>query len=187
VLLRRCCARSCLESGHRIKSLTGADEMKINATIAHWAAATALAGACIAASGATPGEGSLVWVDNESFGFEPCAGAESSAEQAAAALAALRERAAADLERALRVHGVTLGAERQLLITPLSGALACRSVDAQITFRVSATGPRALTIDMPVRADAADATASAGRALPPRQADELARRLADAATRAASL
>lgn len=137
--------------------------MKVTAKLSRWTAMASLAATCMGVVAATPEATNLVWVENQSFGFEACAGAGPSAEEAAAALTTLRARAAADIENALRARGVELGADRFMLLTPVSGALACRGVEGQVTFRVSAVDRRArsaLTIDVPVRtqADAADRT-----------------------------
>ncbi len=145
-----------------------------------------LAAACVGALAAAPEEKSLVWVENQSFGFDACAGAGPSAEQAAAAMSALRARAVADLENALRARGVELNAERFMVLTPVSGALACRGVEGQVMFRVSAIDRRAgsaLTLDMPVRTepDAVDRTVRV------RLASELARHFGSTPVRAAML
>ncbi len=160
--------------------------MKLTARLGRWTAAASLAAASLGAGGALPDVTNLVWVDNQSFGFDACAGAHPSAEEAAAALTTLRARAAADIEIALRARGVELGAERFMLLTPINGALVCRGVEGQVTFRVSAVDRRArsaLTIDMPVRtqADAADRTVRV------RAANELARHFGSAPIRSAKL
>lgn len=160
--------------------------MKITATPGRWAALTLLAASCAGALAAAPDAANLVWVDNQSFGFEACAGVGPSAEEAAAALSTLRSRAAADIESALRARGVDLTADRFMLLTPVNGALACQGVEGQVTFRVSAVDRRArsaLTIDMAVRtkADAADRTVRV------RLANELARHFGGTPVRSAML
>ena len=160
--------------------------MKITATLGRWAAVASSAISCAGALAAAPDAANLVWVDNQSFGFEACAGVDPSAEEAAAALTTLRSRAAADLESALRARGVDLSADRFMLLTTVSGALACQGVEGQVTFRVSAVDRRArsaLTIDMPVRtkADAADRTVRV------RMANELARHFGSTPIRSARL
>ena len=159
--------------------------MKDTTNLNRWAAVASLAAASLGAT-AMPDAANLVWVDNQSFGFEACAGSGPSADEAAAAMAPLRARAAADIESALRARGVDLNAERFVVLTPVSGALACRGVEGQVTFRVSAVDRRArsaLTIDMPVRtqADAADRTARV------RAANELARHFGSTPIRSARL
>lgn len=160
--------------------------MKVTAKLSPWTALVALAATCMGAVAAPPDAANLVWVENQSFGFEACAGTSPSAEQAAATLTALRARAAADIETALRARGVELGSDRFMVLTPVSGALACRGVEGQVTFRVSAVDRRAgnaLTIDMPVRtqADAADRTARV------RMANELVRYFGSTPIRSAKL
>ena len=160
--------------------------MKVTAKLSSWTALASLAAACAGAVAAPPEAANLVWVENQSFGFEACAGASPSAEQAAATLTTLRARAATDLESALRARGVELGADRFLLLTPVSGALACRGVEGQVTFRVSAVDRRAgsaFTVDMPMRteADAADRTVRV------RLANELARHFGSTPIRSAKL
>ncbi len=161
--------------------------MKLTRKFSRWTSLASLAAACAGAVAAAPETSNpLVWVENQSFGFDACAGAGPSAEEAAAALSTLRARAAADIENALRARGVELGADRFMVLTPVSGALACRGVEGQVTFRVSAVDRRArsaLTIDMPVRtqADAADRTVRV------RLANELARHFGSTPVRSASL
>jgi hypothetical protein len=159
--------------------------MKVTTTFSRWAAMASLAAASMGAS-AAPDATNLVWVENQSFGFDACIGAHPSADDAAAAMGPLRARAAADIENALRARGVELNADRFVVLTPVSGALACRGVEGQVTFRASAVDRRArsaLTIDMPVRteADAADRT---GRV---RIANELARHFGSTPIRTAKL
>lgn len=163
-----------------------ANPMKITARLGRWTALASLAAGCTGALAAAPDSGNLVWVDNHSFGFEACAGVGPSAEESAAALAPLRARAAADIESALRARGVELNTDRFMLLTPVSGALACQGVEGQVTFRVSAVDRRArsaLTIDMPVRtqADAPDRTVRV------RAANELARHFGSTPIRSARL
>ena len=160
--------------------------MKLTARLGRWTAIASLAAASVGAGAALPEAPNLVWVENQSFGFDACAGAQPSAEEAAAALPTLRARAAADIENALRARGVELNSDRFMVLTPVSGALACRGVEGQVTFRVSAVdrlARSALTIDMSVRtqADAADRTARV------RMANELARHFSSTPIRSARL
>ena len=159
--------------------------MNVFTRLSRWAASASLAAASLVAS-AMPDAATLVWVENQSFGFDACAGVAPSADEATAALTTLRARAAADIESALRARGVELNADRFMLLTPVNGALVCRGVEGQVTFRVSAVDRRArsaLTIDMPVRtqADAADRTVRV------RMAHELARHFGSAPIRSARL
>ena len=82
--------------------------------------------------------------------------------------------------------GVAAAVVGDLLLTPVSGALACRGVEGQVTFRVSAVDRRvgsAFTVDMPMRteADAADRTVRV------RLANELARHFGSTPIRSAKL
>ena len=160
--------------------------MNVTAKLSRWTALASLVAACFGAVAATPEASNLVWVENQSFGFDACAGTSQSAEEAAASLSTLRARAAADIENALRARGVELDADRFMVLTPVSGALACRGVEGQVMFRVSAvdrSARSALTIDMPVRtqADAADRTVRV------RMANELARHFGSTPIRSARL
>lgn len=159
--------------------------MNVATKLSRWAAMASLVAASLGAS-AMPDAANLVWVDNQSFGFDACAGAHPTADDAAAAMGPLRARAAAAIENALRARGVELNADRFVLLTPVSGALACQGAEGQVTFRVSAVDRRArsaLTVDMPVRtqADAAD------RTLRVRTASELARHFGSTPIRSARL
>jgi hypothetical protein len=161
--------------------------MRLNANIRRCASVVALATASIGAIAATPDAATLVWVDNESFGFEACSdtavGAPAAADRAVATMTALRERAFTEIRTALQTRDVQAQADRLVILTPLRGTLACDGVGDQVTFRVSAIDPRAgpaLTIDMPLHAhEAADRAVRIG------QADELARHFSSAPTRAA--
>jgi hypothetical protein len=169
-----------------IDELGKANKMKATTRLSRCAAMVLLVAACGSALAAAPEEPQLVWVENPSFGFDACAGNGPSTEQAAAALSALRTRAITDLENALRARGVELSAERFMVLTPVSGALACSGVEGQVVFRVTAVDRRArsaLTLDVPVRteADAADRTVRV------RLANALARHFGSTSTRSAML
>jgi hypothetical protein len=123
-----------------------------------WMSVLALAAACTGAGAQTLGESSLVWIENESFGFEACAATAATPDAVAASMAVLRSRAAADLAEALRQGGVALGAQQFITLTPVDGALACGARDAQVTFRVAAVDRAAgkfWSADLAVRGDAA--------------------------------
>jgi hypothetical protein len=129
------------------------------------------------------GDASLVWIENESFGFDVCASATApSADDASAALAGLRARASAGIDEALRTGGVALGGRQFMTLTPVSGSLACGGLDSQATFRVAAvdrgTG-KFWSDEMTVRGDAPDHAALT------RLADHLARHFGAATTTAA--
>lgn len=105
-----------------------------------WISALALV-ATHAFAGAHPAADSgLVWVDNESFGFEACSALQgvTGAESAAATLSALRGSVAGDVQEALRLSGVAAGGPQHLTLTPLEGRFACGAADSQVTFRLAA-------------------------------------------------
>lgn len=123
-----------------------------------WMPALALVAACTGAGAQALGETNLVWIENESFGFEACAAAATTPDAVAASMAVLRSRAATDLAEALRQGGVVLGERQFLTLTPVEGALACGARDAQVTFRVAAVDRAAgkfWATDLAVRSDAA--------------------------------
>lgn len=107
-------------------------------------------------------DGSLAWIENQSFGFEACAAlAEARAsEDAAGTLAALRGSAAGQLGEAVRLAGVPLGAAQHLTMTPVEGRFACGARASEVTFRVAAvdrSSGKFWTADLTVRADEAPA------------------------------
>jgi hypothetical protein len=148
--------------------------MKATSKIGRWTSMLALAAACAGAGAQALDESSLVWIENESFGFDTCASAGPSGDEVAAAVAVLRARAAADIAEALRMGGVVLGGEQFMTMTPVAGALACGAQDTQITFRVAAVDRsvgKFWSTDMSVRSDAA----APDRAETAQLADHLAR------------
>lgn len=129
--------------------------MNTTAKVTRWTATIALALASFGAAAQGLDDKALVWVENESFGFEAC-GAPAS-DRAAEALALLRERAAGDIDAALRAGGVVLDSQQYMTLTPLSGSLACAGPGSQVTFRVAAVDRQSgkfWSADMPVRSDA---------------------------------
>ena len=148
--------------------------MKATSKIGRWTSMLALAAACAGAGAQALDESSLVWIENESFGFDTCTSAGPSGDEVAAAVAVLRARAAADIAEALRMGGVVLGGEQFMTMTPVAGALACGAQDTQITFRVAAVDRsvgKFWSTDMSVRSDAA----APDRAETAQLADHLAR------------
>lgn len=144
--------------------------MQTKANITRWASATALFAVCAGAGAQSSATGSVLWVENESFGFNACATAPAAqqSDAAAAALSALRARAAADIEAALHSGGVALGGQQYMTLTPTSGTLACADVQSQVTFRVSAVDRSAgkfWSKDMLVRSDSRDTDRDAVAAL----------------------
>lgn len=123
-----------------------------------WIAALALAavhGFGVAQASADAG---IVWVDNESFGFEACSavmGPEPS-ESAPATLEALRGSALGEVKEAVRLSGITLGGLQQLTLTPVEGRFACGPANSQVTFRlaaVDALSGKFWSADLTVRAE----------------------------------
>ena len=136
--------------------------MNIPSSINRWVSTLALAAACGGAGAQTLGTESVVWVENQSFGFNACpaSSAVPSADEVAAAITTLRERATADIEAALRAGGIVLDGQQFMTITPLTGWLACGDEDKQITFRVSAVDRsvgKFWSVDMHVSGDSAPA------------------------------
>lgn len=124
--------------------------------------ALALAAAHVGAGAQALNDGSLVWIENQSFGFEACAALAGTraSEDAAGTLAALRGSAAGQLGEALRLAGVALGGAQHMTMTPVAGRFACGDRASEATFRVAAvvqaTG-RFWSADLKVRADEAAA------------------------------
>ena len=114
--------------------------MNILSSITRWISTLALAAACGGAGAQALGTESVVWVENQSFGFNAClaTSAVPSSDEVAAAITTLRARATADIEAALSAGGIVLDGEQFMTMTPLTGWLACGDEDKQITFRVSA-------------------------------------------------
>ena len=151
-----------------------------------WTSALALAAACAGAGAQSLGEASLVWIENESFGFDTCAASVPTADSVAASMAVLRARAAADIAEALRLGSVVLGEQQFVTMTPIAGALACGARDTQVTFRVAAVDRSAgkfWTADLAVRSDATAPDGAAMASL----ADHLARHFRGTVVSKASL
>jgi hypothetical protein len=85
-------------------------------------------------------DGSPLWIDNQSFGFDACAAlsATPAAEDAQGTLSALRSSATGDLARAARLAGVSLDGANLMTMTPVSGSFACGDRPSQVTFRIAA-------------------------------------------------
>lgn len=134
-------------------------------------AALALAAAPLLTSAQAAAEPGLVWVDNDSFGFEACAALAElrGAENAPATLAALRESAQGQVRDAVRLAGVAVGGLQHLTLTPVEGRFACGAAESQVTFRlaaVDALSGKFWSADLTVRAqdsasDAAEVAALA--------------------------
>jgi hypothetical protein len=127
-------------------------------TMTRWTSALALAAVCAGAGAQALGEPSLVWIENESFGFDTCAGVAPTADAVAASMAVLRARAAADIAEALRQGSVVLAEQQFITMTPVAGAFACGAKDTEMTFRVAAVDRSAgkfWSAELAVRSDAA--------------------------------
>jgi len=160
--------------------------MNATAKIGRCVSVLALAATCAVAGAQSFGTPNLVWIENESFGFDTCAAAAPTPDAVAASMAVLRERAASDIAEALRLGGVVLGDQQFMTMTPVGGALACGARDAQVTFRVAAVDRGAgqfWSADLAVRSDAVAPDRAEMAAL----ADHLARHFRGSAVRKASL
>lgn len=105
-----------------------------------WISALALVAAHALAGAQSAADSGIVWVENESFGFEACSALQGvpGAESAAATLSALRSSAVGEVQEAVRQSGVTAGGPQHLTLTPLEGRFACGAADSQVTFRLAA-------------------------------------------------
>ena len=133
--------------------------MKATSKMSRCVSMLALAAACAGAGAQVLGEPGLVWIENESFGFEACAASGApTADSVAASMAVLRARAASDIAEALRLGGVVLGDQQFMTMTPVAGALPCNGQDTGVTFRVAAVDRGAgkfWSAELAVRSDAA--------------------------------
>ena len=133
--------------------------MNATATISRLATLCALAGACAGANAQPFSETGFVWVENAKVRFETCSSTMTNVgEKAVAALPALRDRAATDIDAALRQGGVAIADQQFMSFTPLSVSLACDGVDSAATFRVAAedkVSGKFWSMDLNVRGDAA--------------------------------
>ncbi|MBX3603886.1 MAG: hypothetical protein KF788_01370 [Piscinibacter sp.] len=113
-----------------------------------------LAAASLGAGAQAQPEAGVVWIENQSFGFEACAG--GAAADAVVALDTLRRQAAGQVAEAVRLAGVVPGAAQQLTMTPVEGRFACGARADEATFRIAAvdaaTG-KFWSADLKVRAE----------------------------------
>jgi hypothetical protein len=97
-----------------------------------------IAAALLALAGlhATAAEPTVVWVDNESFGFTDCATPDTlpGSQDPKELMGALRERGLADAGRLLRTRGLGHGT---VTLTPLSGSIRCDGATSAMGFRVA--------------------------------------------------
>ncbi len=105
-------------------------------TIAKFSRCTAAVALVLAGAGAgaqTVEAANLVWVENESFGFEACHSGD-----APALLAASRAQAGAMLAQSLRSRGVGVGERQFVTLTPLAGEQRCDTLESRVSYRVVA-------------------------------------------------
>ena len=133
--------------------------MRATATISRLAGVCALVGTATLAHAEPFSETGFVWVEKVKVRFETCSATMTNVgEKAVAALPALRDRAATDIDAALRQGGVVMADQQFMTFTPLSVWLACDGVDSAATFRVSAEDRRSgkfWSMDLNVRGAAA--------------------------------
>ena len=140
--------------------------MNATAKIGRWVSLFALAATtCVGAGAQALDDKALVWIENQSFGFESCAALSTvpNAEDAGATLSLLRTVAAGELTQAVRQAGVVLGGLQQLTMTPLHGSFACGARASEATFRIAAvdrTNGKFWSNDMTVRIGEAPADAA---------------------------
>jgi len=160
--------------------------MRTTTTFSRWTSMLALAAACCGAGAQTVGD-KLVWIDNDTFGFDACAMSAAPTDvDVDAAITMLRARAESDIDGALQAAGLALDAQQFMTLTPLNGALACGGATSRVTFRVAAVDRHSgkfWKTDMTVRGEG---TAS-DRDSVARLSGDLARHFGGLQTRAASL
>lgn len=130
--------------------------------LTRWTSMLALAATAAGACAQTVGDDKLVWIENDSFGFEACAATTRvmTAADVDAVLASARALAAGEITQALRTSGVVLGGERFMTLTPVAGSMACGASDTQVSFRVAAvdrTSGKFWTTELAVRGTVATA------------------------------
>lgn len=78
----------------------------------------------------------VVWVDNESFALQGCAGSDElpGNEDPQALMRSLRERGLADARQAVRLNGRS---ESSVTLTPISASLRCDGAPSSVVFRMS--------------------------------------------------
>lgn len=97
------------------------------------AAVALLALSAVAAPAADP---TVVWVDNESFGFATCGALDAlpGSQDPKDLMNALRERGLADANRMLRTRGFGQGT---VTLTPVSGSIRCEGAASSMVFRMA--------------------------------------------------
>ncbi len=120
-----------------------------------WVSMLALAAAATLAGARELDENTLVWVENEHFGFQAC-GREGLREDAASTMQALRNSASAEVAQVAGLAGVPLGQAQFLTITPVDGRFACGAEHSVVVFRVAAVDRQSgkfWSSDLTVRGD----------------------------------
>lgn len=163
----------------------GLHAMRASKKTGRWAASFVFATLAASAGAQSLNDGSALWIENQSFGFEACPAlsAVPAAEDAQGTLAALRASATGDLSRAARIAGVSFGGANALTLTPVSGSFACGDRPSEVTFRIAAVdrvSGKYWTTDMKVVGDEAATTQPAIVAL----ADQMTRSLRGVVTQA---
>ena len=102
----------------------------------HRIARTSAAAALLALAAHASAQPSVVWVDNESFGFTNCAGVDvlPGSQDPKELMTALRERGLADVGRMARARGFGDGT---ITLTPVSGSIRCEGTSSAVVFRVA--------------------------------------------------
>jgi len=78
----------------------------------------------------------VVWVDNDGFALQGCAGSNEwpSQEDPQTLMRALRERGLADARHAVRLSGKS---ESSVTLTPISASLRCNGAQSSVVYRMS--------------------------------------------------
>jgi hypothetical protein len=98
---------------------------------------SAAAAVCVAmVSTQAAADPSVVWVENESFGFASCAAPDTLAasDDPKALMDALRERGLADASLLMRTRGL---GDVTVTLTPVSGAVRCQGAASSMVFRLT--------------------------------------------------
>jgi hypothetical protein len=101
-------------------------------------AITALALLALAAVHASAAEPTVVWIDNEHFGFNSCAALDAlpGSQDPKELMQALRQRGLIDAQRIARTQGGGLGT---VTLTPVSGSIRCEGANSSMVFRLAST------------------------------------------------
>jgi hypothetical protein len=99
-------------------------------------AIAAIALCALGAMQAAAAESSVVWVDNEHFGFTSCGAVDAlpGSQDPKDLMGALRERGLADAKRIARTRGFGDG---MVTLTPVSGSIRCEGASSSMVFRMA--------------------------------------------------